>query len=146
MPMQSSQISMGKKLKTGYEAEANEFKSILLINKGNGKFTHSYLPDEAQLFPLLKSAFIDINDDGFEDVILGGNIYGTEVETPRLDAFSGLLLVSNGKDGYHSMSHQYSGTLMNGNIKDLMLLQMGKSQALLAAQNDGEILLFKKTN
>ena len=136
----------GEKLKTGYEAEVNEFKSILLINKGNNQFTPSYLPDEAQLFPLMKSAFIDINDDGFEDVILGGNIYGTEVETPRLDAFSGLLLVSNGKDGYRSMSHQNSGTLMNGNIKDLMLLQMGKSQALLAAQNDGEILLFKKTD
>lgn len=136
----------GEKLKTAYKAEANEFKSILLINKGNGKFTYSYLPDVAQLFPLMKSAFIDINNDGFEDAILGGNIYETEVETPRLDAFSGLILISNGNDGYRSMSAENAGIVMNGNIKDLMLLEMGKSTRLMAAQNNGKILLYQKTD
>ncbi len=136
----------GEKLKSGYEAEANEFNSILLTNEGNGKFGYSYLPDEAQLFPTMKSVFIDINGDGFEDAILGGNIYETEVETPRLDAFSGLILISNGKDGYHTMPQRNSGILMNGNIKDLMLLKLGKHDRLIAAQNNGKILVFKKEN
>lgn len=134
----------GEKLETGYEAEANEFRSILLINKGNGKFDYNYLPESAQLFPVLKSTFIDIDKDGFEDVILGGNIYETEVETPRLDAFSGLILISNGKDGYRTVSHQQSGLVLNGNIKDLMLLPTQKSTMLMASQNNGEILFFTK--
>lgn len=135
----------GDKLASGYEAEVNEFKSILLTNKGDGTFTYTYLPDEAQLFPVLKSTFIDIDNDGFEDVILGGNIYETEVETPRLDAFSGLILVSNGKKGgYRAISRQNSGLLLQGNIKDLMLLKNGNSPTLMASQNDGGILLFKK--
>ncbi|MFS4445088.1 VCBS repeat-containing protein [Maribacter sp. 2307UL18-2] len=136
----------GDKLETGYEAEANEFKSVLLINKGNGTFDYTYLPELAQLFPVLKSTFIDIDHDGFEDVILGGNIYETEVETPRLDAFSGLVLISNGKDGYHAVSQKESGLSMNGNIKDLMVLSTQESTMLMASQNNGKILFFEKEN
>lgn len=134
----------GEKLKTGYEAEANEFKSIVLLNKGAGKFSYTHLPEEAQLFPLLKSAFIDINDDGFDDVIIGGNIYETEVETPRLDALSGLVLISNGENGYLSVSQKKSGLVFDGNIKDIMILKTGMSTNLVATQNNGGILLYKK--
>lgn len=135
----------GEKLATGYQAEANEFKSILLLNQGNGTFTHSYLPEEAQLFPVLQSTFMDINNDGFEDAILGGNIYETEVETPRLDAYSGLVLLSKGEEiGYEAVTHRDSGLLLPGNIKDLTVLKTAKSDVLLATQNNGEILVFKK--
>ncbi|MFS4493620.1 VCBS repeat-containing protein [Maribacter sp. 2308TA10-17] len=134
----------GVKLKTAYEAEANEFRSLVLINLGNNKFQHSFLPSEAQFFPLLQSIFIDLNNDGFEDAVLGGNIYNTEVETPRLDALSGLVLLSNGKDGYDVTSHSNSGILFDGNIKDMIFLEVNKSQRLLVSQNNGKILSFKK--
>ena len=134
----------GEKLQTGYEAEANEFRSILLINKGKGEFAYSYLPDEAQLFPTMKTVFTDINDDGFEDAILAGNIYETEVETPRLDAFSGLILISNGKDGYNAMSQKNSGIALDGNVKDILILKTGSQNRLLAAQNNGEVLYYKE--
>lgn len=132
----------GEKLETGYEAEVNEFQSILLLNKGNGKFDYTHLPATAQLFPILSSVFIDIDHDGYEDVIIGGNIYETEVETPRLDAFSGLILMSNGKDGYREIPQNQSGLVLNGNIKDLMLLPAKSATLLMASQNNGEVLLF----
>ena len=136
----------GEKLTNGYEAEANEFRSIVLINLGGGKFSYSYLPKMAQLFPIMNSVFLDVNNDGFEDAIIGGNIYETEVETPRLDANSGLILISNGKDQYKPMTQKKSGLLFNGNIKDLTAIQTTSSYRLFVTQNNGELLTFRKPN
>ena len=136
----------GDKLNSAYEAEATEFQSILLLNKGNGSFSKRYLPREAQLFPILEIGFVDVNKDGFKDAIVGGNIYNTEVETPRLDAHSGLILLSNGKDGYNPVKWKDSGILFNGNIKDLTLLDYQQEILLLASQNNGPLTIHSLEN
>ena len=133
----------GEKLNTAYEAKANEFQSILLINKGEGQFKKTYLPIEAQLFPLMKTVFKDVNGDGFEDAILGGNIYNTEVETPRLDAISGLLLLSNGSDGYTSSKTNSSGIFLEGNIKDLTILNSKERNLLISTSNNGPLTIHQ---
>jgi len=110
----------GDKLNSAYEAEVTDFKSILLRNIGNGQFKSTYLPNEAQFFPVLKSVFTDVNGDGFEDAIVAGSIFNTEVETPRLDSMTGLVLISNGKDSYSPLAWKKSGLLLDGNIKDIL--------------------------
>lgn len=136
----------GDELNDAYVGEVNEFNSILLINKGNGTFKKSILPIEAQLFPIMKVVFKDLNGDGYEDAIVGGNIYETEVETPRLDAFSGLALLSNGSTGYHPIPWSVSGILFNGNVKDLALIDSPKNKLLIASTNNGplEVYSFKE--
>jgi len=131
----------GEKLDTAYEGEVTEFQSLLLINTGNGNFNKTYLPKEAQLFPILKTVFKDLNSDGFPDAIIAGNIYETEVETPRLDAFSGLVLLSNGVDGYEPQAWSKSGLLFDGNVKDLSLISTVNRTILMAAQNDGPLII-----
>jgi hypothetical protein len=133
----------GEKLEQSYEREATEFHSILLLNKGNGQFERKLLPVEAQLFPIMAAAYTDINGDGFEDVILGGNIYDTEVETPRLDAISGLVLYSNGQDGYIPQSYTKTGLYLEGNIKDLQLITLKNGINLLSTQNNGPLLIYR---
>jgi len=129
----------GEKLESAYEAEVTEFKSILLINKGDGKFELSYLPNEAQFFPIFDSIFTDLNGDGYQDAIVAGNIFNTEVETPRLDAVSGKVLISNGKDGYTPLPWRSAGLLLDGNIKDLEFLN---ENMVIGVQNDGPLLTF----
>lgn len=131
----------GEKLNTAYEAEVNEFRSLVLIDRGDGTYTKSYLPIEAQLFPILTVVFKDLNGDGFDDAVLGGNIYETEVETPRLDAYSGLVLLSNGIDGYNSLQWADSGILLDGNIKDLKILNKTGETLLVATQNNGPLIV-----
>lgn len=129
----------GDKLNSAYEGEVTEFKSILLTNLGDGSFQSTYLPNQAQFFPILESVFIDVNNDGYEDAIIAGNIFNTEVETPRLDAISGQVLLSNGKDGYTPLSWQASGLLLDGNVKDLEIIN---ENTVIAVQNDGPPMTF----
>jgi len=65
----------------------------------------------AQTIPILDGDSSDFNNDGFEDIIVVGNIYNTEVETPRLDNPFGLVLISNGKDNYDVIEPSKTGII-----------------------------------
>jgi hypothetical protein len=133
----------GDKLEQSYEREATEFHSILLLNKGDGIFEQQLLPVEAQIFPVMATAFADVNGDGFEDAILAGNIYETEVETPRLDAISGLVLLSNGKDNYSPLPYNKSGLYLKGNVKDLQLIDCNGNRLLVNTTNNGPLAVHR---
>jgi hypothetical protein len=138
----------GQKLQTSYNREVNEFKSILLLNEGDNKFRKITLPTMAQTMPILDIDTFDFNQDGFEDLIVVGNIYNTEVETPRLDNPYGLVLLSNKKDNYTVISPKDSGLYLNGNVKSVKLIyhkNLNKTFAIIAV-NDGETQLFELTN
>ncbi len=134
----------GEKLNTSYESSVTEFQSVILINKGGLSFEKKVLPAKIQSFPLLDCVFLDVNNDGVEDVITAGNIYETEVETPRLDAISGLILLSNGKDGYEVLSHQESGLFLEGNVKSIEIISNAKKERfLINTANNGPLAIHK---
>ncbi|MEM6633033.1 MAG: VCBS repeat-containing protein [Bacteroidota bacterium] len=132
----------GEELAQADEFEATTFSSILLINQGKGKFTSVDLPAQAQLFPILTSVSVDVNQDGFQDLILAGNIYNTEVETPRLDGGSGLVLFSNRKDNYEVTSSSYN-LHFQGNVKTLKRISFGNEHLLLVGQNNGPLAIWR---
>ncbi len=136
----------GDKLNTSVQAEANTFQSILLINKGNRVFEKAALPRQAQSFPLLTAVYYDLNNDGFEDAIIAGNIYDMEVETPRLDGGSGMVLLSNQVDGYTVVSPAETGLFIDGDVKDLELISVGGTSYLVAGRNGGLLSVFAVGN
>ncbi len=133
----------GDKLKTSYENSVTELRSMVLINKGDLVFEKHALPVASQTFPILDAVVADVNHDGFEDIIAAGNIYETEVETPRLDALSGVILLSNGKDGYISVPYQNSGLFMNGNVKSIEWIGTNQGTFLLNTTNNGPMGIHK---
>ncbi|GGG55708.1 hypothetical protein GCM10011414_26970 [Croceivirga lutea] len=136
----------GEKLDTAYENEVTNFNSILLVNRGQGNFEVIYLPKEAQSTPILSAVFKDLNADGFEDCILAGNIYETEVETPRLDYISGIVLLSNTKDGYNILPRSQTNLYLEGNVKDLIWVKTATNEEfLITTINDG-ILIANSLN
>ncbi|WP_116770424.1 VCBS repeat-containing protein [Maribacter litoralis] len=135
----------GDKLKESYTGEVNDFNSILLLNKGNNNFEKITLPSESQLFPILAISVFDLNNDGFEDCVISGNIYETEVETPRLDAVSGLALISNGKDGYTPASMEKTGLYIKGNVKSTESIKFNDQTLLVAGINDDKLRTFELT-
>lgn len=132
----------GDKIHNAYQKEVNQFKSLALINTGNGKFKKVELPALAQTMPIIDSDILDFNNDGYEDVIIVGNIYNTEVETPRLDNSFALILQSNQVDGYKVISPEESGLYTEGNVKSVKIINQAGTKAIIGV-NNGKALSFK---
>ena len=125
--------------------EAKTFASIYIENKGNGNLEMRELPAEAQLSPINDMVIWDFNKDGNLDVVIGGNMYNTEVETPSYDAGKGLFLQGKGNGTFNSFPKvKDSGIFLPLNVKslELFLLSKEKRPSILAANNDGILQLF----
>jgi hypothetical protein len=135
----------GDKIHTAYQREANQFKSIVLLNEGNGTFKKMELPNMAQTMPILDGDTYDFNNDGFEDIVVVGNIYNTEVETPRLDNAYALVLLSNKKDGYSIIGPEKTGLYINGNAKSVKIIEQSNSGKvfMIIATNNGNTETFE---
>ena len=113
----------GESIHVAYQRDVNQFKSLLLLNEGQGKFKIIELPSRAQSIPILDGESLDFNGDGFEDLILVGNIFHTEPDTPRLDNPFGLLLLSNQNDNYEVLGPESTGFYLNGDAKSVRLVK-----------------------
>ncbi len=120
--------------------KVNTLQSCYLRNDGNGKFTMSNLPVEAQMSELCGMTVDDFDGDGNLDVIISGNDYGTEVNTGRYDAFNGLMLKGDGKGNFKPQSILQSGIYIPGNGKALVKLTGAGGKYLLAASQNKDII------
>ncbi len=126
-------------LEQAYQRSATTFKSYILINDGSGNFKKEGLPTESQLFPLMGIEKADLNNDGYEDLLLAGAIFNTEVETPRLDAGTGLVLLSDQKSNYLLGDCPEYCFYVPGNIKQLQIVDLDDQPILLAIQNNAPL-------
>lgn len=130
----------GEGIEEAYQKEAINLKSILLINKGNGVFTKTYLPPLAQTLPIIDISTLDLNADGFEDLVIVGNIYNTEVETPRLDNNYALILISDHLENYRIQNPKISNLYINSNAKSVEII----NDILFVATNNNKVKTYKK--
>ncbi|MGX1928972.1 VCBS repeat-containing protein [Flagellimonas sp. 2504JD4-2] len=85
-------------LNESYHATVKNLNSCLLLNHEKRGFELVTLPNLAQKGPTLDFEIIDLNNDGFMDIVGVGAIHEAEVETIRYDANSGYVLLNrNGK-------------------------------------------------
>ncbi len=138
----------GKDITNKYNKKTNQFKSIILINKGHLNFEVVELPPLAQTLPILGIDSHDFNNDGYKDLIIAGNIYNTEVETPRLDNPFAYILESNKKNGYTVAKPQKTGLYLNGDVKDVKIINHKKLNKIYAlfTTNNGKSQTFELKN
>jgi enediyne biosynthesis protein E4 len=70
--------------------QVDTFASMYLHNSGGGAFSASPLPNLAQIAPVKGIIATDVDGDGHLDLIVAGNLYDAEPNTPRADAGNGL--------------------------------------------------------
>lgn len=133
-----------EELENAYIVRAKSFESSYIKNLGDGNFQLSALPWMAQVAPLYGMIAEDYNGDGFTDVILSGNSYSTEVSTGRYDASLGLVLLGDGKGGWHTMELGESGLMNVGDAKGLAALYQGNSIFIIFANNSGLAQVYYK--
>lgn len=121
---------------------SNEARSGYFENNGRGKFIFHPFPLMAQEAPVNAIAISDVNGDGFDDIILGGNEYQADVMTGRYDASYGLLLAGHDNGPFEIVAPAKSGLIIDGDVKDLKILTVGKQKVLLSAVNDSKFKAF----
>jgi hypothetical protein len=124
--------------------KANTFATSYLENLGGGKFQLHELPLAAQLAPVHGLLAEDFNGDGYTDLLLSGNDFGTEVGMGRYDALNGLLLLGDGKGNFAPTTMQQSGICIPGDAKSLAAVHGSDGSLLVASgQNKGKLQMLK---
>lgn len=130
-------------LSQSLEYKANTFSSICLENLGNGNFKTHELPRLAQLSSINDIVIEDVDLDGNNDVIIAGNMYGSEIETPRNDASIGLFLRGNGNCTFKALTMQDSGLSLPYDVKELKPINIKGKKHIIIGINDEPIRVLK---
>lgn len=118
--------------------QANNFATSYFENRGDGTFQITSLPELAQITTVQKIIPKDINADGHLDLLLFGNMYGFEVETPRQDGGYGLALLGKGDGNFTPLMPYESGLFVKGDAADAATITRpnGQTSLLIAKVND----------
>jgi enediyne biosynthesis protein E4 len=115
--------------------------SIIALNKGNGKFDIQKLPPMAQISSTNTILPMDVNNDGYLDLILGGNNFGFPAQFGRLDASYGDVLLNNHKGGFTRLDYLQSGLEVKGEVRDIRQISLpGKTMVLFLVNDEFPVL------
>jgi len=122
--------------------EIENFESIILINE-NGKLIRKALPIQAQISPIKSTLILDVNKDGFQDIITVGNHYGVEVETPRYDAGYGAVFLGSANNKFKYLSPKKSGFYVPHDSREMTVLNQKNNSLIIVTNNDFSLSVFK---
>jgi hypothetical protein len=112
--------------------QANLFETTLLENTGQG-FRVRPLPREVQYAPVYSITSMDINKDGFEDLILFGNNSYNRIRLGRDDANHGTVLINDGKGNFNYLPPAESGITVRGDVRSSVIIGQ---QLFVGVNND----------
>ena len=122
--------------------KANYLSSCIAINKGDGQFEIIEVPSEVQLSCVNDARFTDLNKDGFDDLVLGGNNYDFLPQFSRLDASFGHVLINNKKGGFDYLPNKESGLYLEGEVKQIKPITLDGKECLLVLINNQKPQLY----
>lgn len=129
-------------LEQGYTAKIDYLSSIVAINDGKGIFLIKKLPMQAQFSSVNAIEKIDINKDGFQDLVIGGNNYGFIPQFSRQDASKGLILLNNKKGNFYAVNYTKAGLNLQGETRQISGIQIGDSKMIIALINNQSPKVF----
>ena len=130
------------RLREALHYQADTFASVWLRNDGDGAFKSFELPPMAQISPIRGIVVHDVDGDSNLDLIVAGNTYETEPNTPRADAGKGLWLKGDGRGKFSPVSPSRSGFLAPLNVRDLTLIDTPAGKVILVSNNGAPLQAF----
>ena len=125
-------------LEESNQMEANMLQSILVVNEGNFNFKIQELPVAAQFSTIYAIESHDFDQDGDQDIVLGGNLYNVKPEVGRYDASYGVYLENHGDMKFTSYSDG-KGFKVMGEVRDMAI----DGKKLIVARNRDSLAIFK---
>ncbi|WP_439585745.1 CRTAC1 family protein [Dyadobacter bucti] len=127
--------------------EARQMASCYFENLGNLTFAVQPLPMAAQIAPINGLIARDFTGDGRLDILLAGNLYGTETIGGQLDAGKGLLLAYTGKSkgSMPFVPRLDAGLNMDGDVKSIAPIRRPYGATWwLVGVNDGPLQVWQQ--
>ena len=137
------QLFSAAQLSAAMHYQADDFSSLVLHNDGGTAFSAVPLPTLAQIAPIRGIVPFDVDGDGHLDLIVAGNLYDVEPNTPRVDAGNGLWLRGDGHGHFTPVSPRESGFLTPHNVAGLALLRTAAGHAVVAANTGDSLQVFR---
>ncbi len=126
--------------------EARTFASITIENIGSSDFKIRPLPHLAQVSNINSSIIHDVDKDGIKDIIIAGNLFGSEIETTRNDAGMGLFLKGRGNFDFEPKNMGETGLFLPYDVKEIKLITYQSKKAIAVAVNNGRARLIGINN
>ena len=133
-------------LKSALHLQAETFASCYFENTGKGEFVKKDLPSEAQLSAINAIVIDDLDADGNPDILAAGNLYDTEITTPRNDGGAGIWLKGDGHGHFTAIPPAVSGFFANKDVRSLALIDLHnkeKGKAILIGNNNDTLQVFQ---
>jgi len=125
---------------------AERFESSYIENLGDGNFELRSLPIEMQFAPLNYFLVDDYNEDGNLDALAVGNSYAGSDVIGRYDAFTGALMLGDGKGDFEIQRGAECGFLAEADAKSIIQIETLKDNNLILIGNNSDSLqVFEKT-
>ncbi|HEY8937440.1 MAG TPA: VCBS repeat-containing protein, partial [Cyclobacteriaceae bacterium] len=109
----SEEISHSKKL------SMVEMRSCYLRNDGDSLMSIP-MPVEMQIAPVFALAVTDINGDGKQDIITGGNLSATRSRTGKMTGNTGFVFLGDGKGNFSFVSPMQTALRCIGDVRKLI--------------------------
>ena len=123
--------------------KVNYMSSIVAMSDGNGNFEIKKLNPEAQLSSINAMINCDVNKDGFEDIILGGNNEYLLPQFSSIDACSGKILLNDNGKGFKVVEGLAAGLNNSGVVRNIEQIDYKGEPHILFLINDDAPMLYK---
>ena len=138
-----TQIYGESNLEKALHYRANQFNTMVFLREAEAGFKSIELPVEVQMTNINAIESMDVDQDGFEDLILAGNMFDAEVETPRSDASYGILLINQAGKGFKLVNNDQSGFHVPYETRQLVKMQMDDKSVLIFGNNNAPLQVYE---
>ncbi|MEO6286180.1 MAG: VCBS repeat-containing protein [Dyadobacter sp.] len=130
-------------LKAAVEKSVNYLQSAIAVNDGKGHFKLTELPYMVQISCLNAIQSQDVNHDGKQDLIVGGNFTHFIPQLGSLDACRGNVLINKGNMKFDVLLSNQSGFAIDGEVKQISPITIQGAPYLINLVNNAAPVLFK---
>lgn len=133
----------GNEIEDAEVKEVNYSASCVAYNDGKGHFLIKKLPMQIQLSSVNAMQVMDINHDGYPDIIAAGNWFDLLPQFGRIDASYGHVIMNDKKGNFIDLPAKRTGIDLSGETRDISSFKYKKDDCILFLENNEYPVMYK---